>query len=186
MDPDPQPMPRRRSRRPRGHTHGGGIDPLALVARPPEDRTWAPSVPVFAPLIHPSARVEAFATVDAGLRRPTTVEQGAWLFKHVHIGHDARVEAFAEIATGSVVGGHAVVEAHAKVGIGATILPYRRVGHHAVVGAGAVVVKDVPPYATVAGNPARILRDDERDPRPHTERTPLAATAPGAGTLACG
>ncbi|HEB86989.1 MAG TPA: CatB-related O-acetyltransferase [Gammaproteobacteria bacterium] len=31
-------------------------------------------------------------------------------------------------------------------------------GHGAVVGLGAVVVKDVPPYAIVAGNPARILR----------------------------
>jgi acetyltransferase-like isoleucine patch superfamily enzyme len=32
------------------------------------------------------------------------------------------------------------------------------VGHGAVVGLGAVVISDVPPYAIVAGNPARILR----------------------------
>jgi len=33
-----------------------------------------------------------------------------------------------------------------------------RIGHGAVVGAGSVVVKDVPPYAIVGGNPAKIIR----------------------------
>lgn len=33
-----------------------------------------------------------------------------------------------------------------------------KVGNHAVVGAGAVVVKDVPEYAVVAGNPAKVLK----------------------------
>lgn len=40
----------------------------------------------------------------------------------------------------------------------ATILSGVTVGHGAVVAAAAVVTRDVPPYAIVAGNPARVVR----------------------------
>jgi UDP-2-acetamido-3-amino-2,3-dideoxy-glucuronate N-acetyltransferase len=50
-----------------------------------------------------------------------------------------------------------VIEDGASLGGGAVILPGIRVGRKAMVGAGAVVTKDVPPYAIVVGNPARIV-----------------------------
>jgi acetyltransferase-like isoleucine patch superfamily enzyme len=44
------------------------------------------------------------------------------------------------------------------IGHGATILGGVQVGDGAVVASGAVVFEDVPPYAIVAGNPARVIR----------------------------
>lgn len=38
------------------------------------------------------------------------------------------------------------------------ILSGVKIGHGAVIGAGSVVVKDIPPYAVAAGNPAKVIR----------------------------
>jgi acetyltransferase-like isoleucine patch superfamily enzyme len=53
---------------------------------------------------------------------------------------------------------HTHVRRGASVGTGAVILGGIEIGARAIVGAGAVVTRDVPAGATVAGNPARILR----------------------------
>lgn len=54
------------------------------------------------------------------------------------------------------------------IGHGAVVKPEVTVGHGAVVAAGAVVTKDVPPYAIVAGVPAKVVR--ERQPPAVAER----------------
>ncbi|MCA9580839.1 MAG: acyltransferase [Myxococcales bacterium] len=51
------------------------------------------------------------------------------------------------------------IEDDADIGIGAIVLPGVTIGRGAQVGAGAVVTRDVPPYAVVAGSPAKILRE---------------------------
>lgn len=43
-------------------------------------------------------------------------------------------------------------------GYGATVLPGAKIGNGVIVGAGSVVRGNVPDYATVIGNPAKILR----------------------------
>ncbi len=51
-----------------------------------------------------------------------------------------------------------IVEDDVNIGANATLLPGVTLGRGCTVGAGAVVTKDVPPYTTVVGNPARPLR----------------------------
>lgn len=50
------------------------------------------------------------------------------------------------------------VEAWADVGTNAVVLPGVTIGKGSIVGAGAVVTRDVPPFAIVAGVPAKFLR----------------------------
>jgi len=49
-----------------------------------------------------------------------------------------------------------LVKRGASIGSNATLLCGITIGENAIVGAGSVVTKDVPPGATVCGNPARI------------------------------
>ena len=50
-----------------------------------------------------------------------------------------------------------LVKRRASIGSNATILPNVTIGEGAMIGAGSVVTRDVPDFAVVAGNPARIL-----------------------------
>jgi acetyltransferase-like isoleucine patch superfamily enzyme len=57
-----------------------------------------------------------------------------------------------------------VIEDDADLGVGSVILPGVHIGQGAQIGAGAVVASDVPPYAVVAGVPARLIRMRKVEP----------------------
>ena len=52
-----------------------------------------------------------------------------------------------------------LIKRGASIGSGVTLLGGITVGENAIVGAGSVVTGDVPANATVAGNPARVLKN---------------------------
>lgn len=51
-----------------------------------------------------------------------------------------------------------IIENDVWIGGRVTILPGVHIGNGSIVGAGAVVTKDIPDYAIVGGNPAKIIR----------------------------
>lgn len=53
-----------------------------------------------------------------------------------------------------------VIEEHVWIGTKATILKGVTVGTGSIIAAGAVVTKDVPPHCLVAGNPARVIKEN--------------------------
>lgn len=54
------------------------------------------------------------------------------------------------------------IKHNASIGANATLLPGISIGEYAMVGAGAVVTKDVPAKAVVVGNPAKIIRYENK------------------------
>ncbi len=64
-----------------------------------------------------------------------------------------------------------VVKKGASIGSGSTILCNVTIGEKAIVGSGSVVTKDVPPCTIVAGNPARIIREIDKEMKSGSQET---------------
>jgi virginiamycin A acetyltransferase len=69
---------------------------------------------------------------------------------HFHKFYELEKDVYAKGPT--IIGNDVLITYNAMVLSGVTI------GDGAIIGAGAVVTKNVPPYAIVAGNPARVIR----------------------------
>jgi acetyltransferase-like isoleucine patch superfamily enzyme len=134
----------------------------------PRTRVWA-----FAHIL-PGARIGAdcnicdhtFIENDVKVGDRVTVKCGVQLWDGVVIEDDAFIGPNATFANDIFPRSRqrpakfltTLVKAGASIGANATILPGITIGRGAMVGAGAVVVESVPPYAVVAGNPARQIR----------------------------
>jgi UDP-perosamine 4-acetyltransferase len=123
--------------------------------------------------VHPSARISPSVVLGRGIavmaqaavNAATVIGDGAIVNTGATVDHDNRIGRDVHIAPGSHLAGYVTVGDGALVGVGSTVGRGRplRIGEGAVVGAGSVVLTDVPPHATVAGNPARPLRRGRRD-----------------------
>ena len=72
-----------------------------------------------------------------------------------------------------------VVDVGASLGANCTILPGLRIGRRAMVGAGGVVTGNVPPFAIVTGNPARIMGYVDRSGRAMPPPAPMQPSSLG-------
>lgn len=120
----------------------------------------------FATLVHPAAAVSDRATLEPGCCIGFGASVGgrcrlgahAWVGPCAIIGHDSVIDPFAILAPRATISGSVRVGTCAYIGSGAVVRQGLSIGARALVGLGAVVVKDVPPDATVIGNPARHLQ----------------------------
>jgi UDP-N-acetylglucosamine acyltransferase len=74
-----------------------------------------------------------------------------------HVGHDCLIGDYNTLGHGTVLAGHVTIGDHAFISGVAAIHQFCRIGDYAMVAGCAKIVKDVPPYATADGNPARVV-----------------------------
>ena len=109
------------------------------------------------------------------LGEKTTIGENGWFSAtaggEIHLGNDNMLSLFIKMAvgnhelleqkTGMLLTNRAAIhtEDHVWIGIGSTLLPGAHLGEGSVVGASSVVTKSFPSHCTIAGNPARVLRE---------------------------
>ena len=85
----------------------------------------------------------------------TRVGDGNWIMAYVHVAHDCNVGNDNVLANGTTLAGHVEVEDCVTFGAFTVVHQFCRIGAHAFSAMGTVILKDVPPFVTVAGNSAR-------------------------------
>lgn len=116
--------------------------------------------------IHPKAIVASHVEVGDGtvVMANAIINPGASIGKHVIINsgalveHDCRINNFSHISPMAALAGNVTVGEGTQVGINATVRQGITIGKWVIIGAGAVIVKDVPDFAVVVGNPGRIIK----------------------------
>ncbi len=107
--------------------------------------------------IHPAAKIGRRLFIDHGM--------GVVIGETAVIGDDVTIYQQVTLGGSGKRRGkrHPTIEKGVVIGAGAKVLGDVTVGEGSQVGAGSVVVKDVPPHATVVGVPGRvIMRDGQR------------------------
>ena len=107
----------------------------------------------------------AVINIGAKLGEGSMIDMGAVLVgraevgKHCHVGAGAVLAGVIEPPSAKPV----VLEDDVLIGANAVVVEGVRIGKGAVVGAGSIVLNDVPAGAVVAGNPARIIKEEKTE-----------------------
>ncbi|MEW6132361.1 MAG: acyl-ACP--UDP-N-acetylglucosamine O-acyltransferase [Pseudomonadota bacterium] len=89
---------------------------------------------------------------DAGVTR---VGSHNWVMAYVHVAHDCIVGDHTVMANNTTLAGHVEIGDHAILGGLTAVHQFCKIGAHVITGGGTIVYKDIPPYVTAAGQPAK-------------------------------
>ena len=117
----------------------------------------------FATIIHPTAVISKFAHIGYGtcIQPFVSVGPNTKIGNHVQIyaqsliGHGSKLDDYAYVANNACIGADVHLREGAYLGTNSTSLEFVKFGKWSITGIGAVVLKDVPDYAKMVGNPAR-------------------------------
>ena len=101
--------------------------------------------------------IREFCTFNCGTAQDvgvTRLGNQNWIMAYVHLAHDCQVGNHTIFANNAQLAGHVHVGDYAILGGFTTVHQFCHIGAHCITGMGSAIVHDVPPYITVAGNPA--------------------------------
>jgi len=138
------------------------LSPYVVLGTPPQDLKWHGQKTEL--IVGDDNVFREFVTVNIGTPTGTgctRIGSRNFLMMFAHVAHDCVIEDEAIITNGVLLGGHCCVETGANMAGGAAVHPFVTIGKRSYVGGLSRIVRDVPPFLTVEGNPARVRRVNE-------------------------
>ncbi len=142
-----------------GHTTLGSdnrIFQFASVGGPPQDKKYGGEPTRLE--IGNGNTIREFVTINTGTVQDagvTRLGDDNWIMAYVHIAHDCQLGSHLILANAVQLAGHVHLGDWVFLGGLSGVHQFVRVGAHAMTGFQTRLAQDVPPFVTVAGNPAQ-------------------------------
>ena len=134
------------------------IFPFASIGTKPQDLKYAGENSQV--IIGKNNVIREYSTVNAGTKlgnMKTIIGDDCLLMISSHVAHDCIVGNNVILANNATLAGHVEVANNVIIGGLAAIHQHVRIGCHAIIGGMSAVAKNVPPYANIAGDRAKIV-----------------------------
>ena len=102
--------------------------------------------------------IREFVSINRGTVQDegvTVLGDDNWIMAYVHIAHDCRIGNHTIFANNASLAGHVRIGDFVILGGFTLVHQFCAIGSHALTAFGSGISKDVPPYVTVGGSPAR-------------------------------
>ena len=142
-----------------GHTTIGRdnrIFPFASIGGPPQDKKYAGEPTRL--VIGDANTIREYVTINTGTAQDagvTRLGDDNWIMAYVHIAHDCQLGDHLILANAVQLAGHVQLGDWVFLGGLSGVHQFVRVGAHAMTAFQTRLAQDVPPFITVAGNPAQ-------------------------------
>lgn len=129
---------------------------FAVIGEIPQDKKFAGERSEL--IIGERNVIREFATLHRGTAQDqgvTRIGNDNLLMAYTHVAHDCRIGNHCILANAASLGGHIQIDDWAILGGFTIVHQFCRLGSHCFTSMGSVVAKDIPPFVTASGHPAR-------------------------------
>lgn len=127
----------------------------AVIGNPPQDLKYKGEKSFTK--IGKNNTIREFVTINAatGENQATIIGDSNLLMAYVHVAHNCIIKNNCIIANAATIAGHVFIDDYAIIGGLVGIHQFSRVGKHSIVGGCSKITKDIVPFITADGHPAR-------------------------------
>ena len=130
--------------------------PHSSIGAAPQDKKYAEEATTLE--IGDRNNIREFCTLNRGTVQDagaTRVGNDNWIMAYVHLAHDCQVGDGTIFANNSQLAGHVHIGNHAILGGFTVVHQFVHIGAHSLTAMGTILLQDLPPYVTAAGNTAQ-------------------------------